>query len=54
MWQAYPSPTCMNRAIVFNRPVLVEILRNRESHKDGEAKYKFSPKAVEVTELKET
>lgn len=51
---AYPSWMCVNRTIASNRSVFIEVLRNWKAHENWEPKDELGPKAVEVTELKET
>lgn len=43
----------MDRAITIDDSILIEILRYRQTHEDGEAQNELCSEAVEVAELKE-
>lgn len=44
----------VNRTVTSNRSVLVEVLWNREPHKDSESQNELSPEAIKIAKLKET
>lgn len=50
---SYPSCVRVYWAKSCHRGVLIEVLWNRETHKQGEPQDEFCPEAVEVAKLKE-